>query len=153
MKQSLYNIQEEYYNLVLLVEELEGELTPEIEERLKINESQLQGKSIAYLSVIKNNESFVNQIDQEIKRLQVLKKRSSTLTDNLKNRLLDAVNTFGDFETEFNKFSIRKSESIEVENVNSLPDRYKVVVIQLLFLILFCTLVSSGLLQCLQQPF
>lgn len=127
MKQSLYNIQEEYYDLVILVEEMEGELTPEVEERLKINEAQLQGKSIAYLSVIKKNESFANQIDEEIKRLQAIKKRSTTLTTNLKDRLLDAVKVFGDFKTEFNTFGTRASESIDVENVNSLPDRFKVV--------------------------
>lgn len=127
MGNTLYKIETEYLELINQVEEMEGELTPEIEEALKINELQLQGKSIAYLSVIKKNEHFANQLDEEIKRLQAIKKRTTNLNDNLKGRLLDAVKLYGDFETEFNKFGTRKSESIEVENVNGLPDKYKVI--------------------------
>ncbi len=127
MKQSLYHISDEYLTLIQEIEENEGELSPEMEEALKINEAQLQSKSIAYLSVIKKNEYYTAQIDEEIKRLQALKKRSITLTTSLKDRLLDAVKLFGDFETEFNKFGTRKSESIEVENINALPERFKIV--------------------------
>jgi hypothetical protein len=126
MKQSLYNIKDEYLTLINSIEEMEGEITPEIEAQLKINEAQLQSKSIAYLSVIKKNEHFEAQLDEEIKRLQGMKKRATLLKDNLKSRLLDAVTTFGEFETEFNKFGTRKSESVEVENVNSLPNEYKI---------------------------
>ena len=127
MKQSLYKIKDEYLALIGIVEDMEGETTPEIEKELQINEAQLQSKSIAYLSVIKKNEHFVNQLDEEIKRLTGMKKRAATLSTNLKERLLDAVKTFGDFETKFNKFGTRKSESVEVENVNALPDKYKTI--------------------------
>jgi hypothetical protein len=109
------------------VEEMDGELSPEMESALTINATQLQGKSIAYLSVIRKNEYYAAQLDDEIKRLQGLKKRATTLTDNLKGRLLDAVILHGDYETEFNTFGTRKSESVEVENVNGLPDKYKVI--------------------------
>ena len=127
MKQSLYNITEDYYSLILSVEENEGELTKEIEDALIINENQLQSKSIAYLSVIKKNESFTAQIDEEVKRLQLLKKQRNNLSNRLKDALLVAVKLHGTIETEFNKFSTRKSESIEVENINGLPNKYKVV--------------------------
>lgn len=127
MKNTLYNINEEYSTLINEVEEMDGELTPELEERLTINSNQLQSKSIAYLSVIKKNEYFTTQLDDEIKRLQAIKKRATRLNDNLKSRLESAVKIHGEFETEFNKFSLRKSESIEVENVNSLPDRFKTI--------------------------
>jgi hypothetical protein len=67
------------------------------------------------------------QIDEEIKRLQALKKHHNNITKNLKDRLLNAVNLFGPFEVGFTKFSTRKSESVIVEDVNSLPKDFKVI--------------------------
>jgi len=37
MKNTLYDIKQEYLELINQVEELEGEITPEIEEQLTIN--------------------------------------------------------------------------------------------------------------------
>jgi vacuolar-type H+-ATPase subunit I/STV1 len=127
MKTSLYQIETEHLALMQQIENAEGEITEEIAEQLEINEGQLQSKSIAYLSVIKSKESFNSQIDEEIKRLQAMKKRNNTLVTNLKNRLLDAVKLFGDFESNLSSFGTRKSSSVEVENVNALPKEFKVI--------------------------
>ena len=127
MKKSIYEISNDYLNLMNEIEQAEGEITPEMEAQLKINEGELQSKSIAYLAVIKEREAFVTQIDEEIKRLTALKKRNNSLVDRLKENILNAVNLFGTIETQFNKFSIRKSESVEVLDVNELPKEYKVV--------------------------
>ena len=127
MKNTLFNINEEHRFLMQDIESMEGEITAEIESRLIINAGQLQSKGIAYLAVIRNNEQFVNSINDEIKRLQALKKRATTSNDYLKDSLLNAVKLHGDFEVEFTKFGTRKSESIEVENVNGLPAEFKTV--------------------------
>ena len=127
MKTTLYNIEQEYLTLISEIEALDGELTPEIEEQLTINKEQLESKSVAYLQVIATKEDLNSAIDIEIKRLQALKKRNKGLVDNLKNRLLDAVNLFGSFEVSYNTFSTRKSTSVAVEDVNSLPTEYKTV--------------------------
>lgn len=127
MKKSLYHIETEYLNIINQVEELEGELTPELEEQLTINEKELQGKSIAYLEFIGSREELNKRVDDEIKRLQALKKSNNNLIKNLKNRLLDAVKLFGDFEVGLTKFGTRKSSSVQVEDVNSLPKELKVV--------------------------
>ena len=50
------------------------------------------------------------QIDNEIKRLQALKKRNNSLVDNLKNRLVGAIQMFGEFTVGTNTFGLRKSE-------------------------------------------
>ena len=79
MKTTLYDIKQEYLELINQVEEMEGELTPEIEQQLIINQNELQNKAIAYHSVILSKDSFNMQIDNEIKRLQTLKKRNNSL--------------------------------------------------------------------------
>lgn len=124
---TLYEITHDYQSLMSEIENNEGEITPELNELLIINETELQTKSIAYLSVIKSSEAFISQIDEEIKRLTALKKRNNTLVDNLKDRLLTAVKLFGNFEVGFTKFGTRKSSQVEVLDVNDLPKEYKVV--------------------------
>ena len=109
------------------VEMLDGELTPEMEEALKINEGQLQSKGIAYLEIISQRKEYINRVDAEIKRLQALKKASTRLVDNLNYNLLEAQKVFGDFEVGLTTITTRKSESIEVLDVNSLPKEYKVI--------------------------
>ena len=127
MKTTLYEIKQEYLELINQVEELEGELTPEIEIKLNINQNELQNKAIAYHSVILSKDSFNMQIDNEIKRLQALKKRNNSLVDNLKNRLVGAIQMFGEFTVGTNTFGLRKSERVEVEDVNQLPKEYKTI--------------------------
>lgn len=127
MKTTLYEIKNEYLELINQVEELEGEITPEIEEKLTINQNELQNKAIAYHSVILAKDSFNLQIDNEIKRLQALKKRNNSLIDNLKQRLVGAIQMFGEFTVGTNTFGLRKSERVEVEDVNQLPKEYKTI--------------------------
>lgn len=49
MKKPLYEITQEALQIYNDVDELDGELTEEMQEALKINEGQLQSKGIAYL--------------------------------------------------------------------------------------------------------
>ena len=128
MEKSLYNINNEYLDLISQVENLEGELTTELENALTINKTELEVKSIAYIEVIKQRESLNERIDNEIKRLQALKKSNDTLVSKLKNNLLNAVNLFGNYDAGFLKLSTRKSKQVVIDyDVNDLPKQYKVV--------------------------
>ena len=127
MKTTLYSIKNEYLELVNEIEELEGELTPELEYKLKINQSELSNKTIAYHSVILSKEAFNNTIDNEIKHLQGLKKQNNNVIDRLKNSLVSAIELYGDINIGTNTFSLRKSERVEVEDVNQLPKEFKTV--------------------------
>ena len=126
MKESLFNIETEYIKLMDQIQEAEGEITDEMSEQLKINETQLQGKSIAYLEFIGSKETLNTRIDDEIKRLQAIKKSNNNLIKNLKERLLNAVKLFGDFEVGLTRFGTRKSSTTVVQDVNTLPKEYKV---------------------------
>ena len=125
---SLYKINENMLSLLSVIEANEGELTDEVLEQLEINNEELYEKSVNYLAVIKNRESLNNQIDDEVRRLQAMKKANNNLISRLKNSLLNAVNIFGEFETGLIKFGIRKSTTVEVNGiVNDLPKEYKTV--------------------------
>lgn len=129
-KKSLYNINQEQRELMYNIELMDGEITPEMEQQLAINESELQHKSIAYLEIIKTKDAFNSNIDAEIKHLQGLKKSNNKILTRLKDNLLNAVKTFGTYEVGLQKFGIRKSESVEIDadvNVNLLPDEFKTI--------------------------
>ena len=111
---NLYNIKSEY--LAIAQELTEGELTPELEQALMITEANLQEKAINYGYVIKSFESEVDIIDEEIKRLNALKKARINAVDKLKNNISDAMQLFGILEVKAPTFKMnfRKSESVEI---------------------------------------
>lgn len=127
MKNTLYQIKESYLSLMDEIEASEGILSEDQENALEINKSELDSKSIAYLEVIKSSKAFISTIDDEIKRLEALKKRNSNLIDRLESSLLSAVQLFGEFNIGTLTFGKRKSESVIVEDINGLPDEFKTV--------------------------
>jgi len=125
---TLYQINNDYYDLISQIELAEGELSKELESALEINKNELEVKSIAYVEYIKTKESFNERINEEIKRLQAIKKANETLIDRLKTNLVSAVNLYGTFKSGFLTFGIRKSKQVEVNiDPNDLPKEFKVV--------------------------
>jgi len=127
MKTNLHTITTDYLELIREIEEQDGVLDETTEQALKINESELQYKALAYKEVIQTKDALNKRIDEEIKRLQSMKKTNNNVIDRLKTNLLGAVNLFGPFECNLSKFGTRKSTQVIVEDVNSLPQQYKVV--------------------------
>ena len=125
MKTSLYQINTDLLELFNEIESNEGVLTDEQSEQLEIKQGQLESKSIAYLEVIKTQESFEARIDEEIKRLTALKKKSNNIIKRLKNNLIQAVHLFGEFKVGLHTFKLRKSEQVNCSDINSLPSAYK----------------------------
>lgn len=127
MKKSLFNIQKDYKELMQEIEFAEGVLTEDQNAALEINERELQSKSIAYLEVVRSKEATNTLIDNEIKRLQQLKKVNTNILTRLNENLLQAVFMFGDFEVGLTKFGTHKSSSIIVDDVNTLPTEFKTI--------------------------
>ena len=107
------------------IEHNEGELTEYHVKSLEINKHQLEDKSVSYLEVIKQKEAFLSTINDELDRLEALKKRSLKLIDVLKSNLLGAVNLFGEFKVGTLTFGKRRSESVVIEDMSSILNMYK----------------------------
>lgn len=120
---NIFRIAQELSNIINEIELNEGEITPEIEEKLQVTEHDFYNKIESYTNVIKQLDWDTKSIDDEIKRLQSLKKTKQNTIKNLKNVLIYAINNFGnttksgskyiDYNT--GKISIRKTQSV-VEN-------------------------------------
>lgn len=92
---NLFNIEEKYLSLMSQIEELEGEITEELEQELSINKDELESKIKAYHYIILSKQTEALTIDDEIKRLQSLKKVKENIVKRLKKSILGAVNLFG----------------------------------------------------------
>lgn len=104
-----------------------GELTPELENELIINQTDLQNKATNYGYVIKSFEDDIEAIDNEMKRLKALKDAKTKAIDRLKSSVLDALHLYRieNIKTPTLSLSIRRSESVEVDSLESLPDYLK----------------------------
>lgn len=118
---NLFNIKQEYINLVNTIIDNNGELSPELSQALAINETELKEKAINYGYVIRSFEYENDIIDAEIKRLKALKEQKEKAIQKLKDSVSDAMNLYGieKVESPALKLSFRKSESIEIsENLD-----------------------------------
>lgn len=97
-----------------IANELElGELTEELEERLLVNQADIERKLLGYRYIILNNETKIESLYKpEIEKLQGRIKKFERTNKYLKEKVCTAVQIFG----EDNKF---KSDTINVSSVET----------------------------------
>ena len=126
---NLFEISERYKNLAELVgnQDIEPEV---IEEALRSVEGELSDKLQNITYIIKREESDINLIDEEIKRLQARKKAISNNVDRLKQYMFEAMK-FADVKkvnTSLNTWSIAKNPaSVNILDESLIDSQYIVV--------------------------
>lgn len=129
MNKSLYHIQTEYLELAQTLEDNGGEVTEGIEERLAINQEQLQTKGVNYALVVRQLSGESEVIDNEIKRLQALKKSKDNAVDRLKNTLKGAMELYGiqSIKGELINITLRNNTaSVSIEDESKIPKKFMV---------------------------
>lgn len=128
MNLTLFNIKEEYRKIADAIIESGGEVTPELDEALQINQSMLQEKAANYGYIIKQADYEIDMLDAEIDRLKALKDSRKKMSDKIKEKISDAMNLYGidKIESGTIKLSFRKSESIEITDKTAIPSDYLV---------------------------
>lgn len=123
---NLFIIQKEYLELNEIIQQAEGEITEETAIALAINKAELEVKAQGYGYVIKKNESECIIIENEISRLQGLKKQRERATNTLKQYISAAMDLYqvDKIETPLIKLSFRKSTSIDVPDIEQLDPEY-----------------------------
>ena len=123
---SLFQIEQEFLLLNEQIQQEEGILTEETIEALKINHSELQRKAVGYVFVIKKNDAECMIIDQEIKRLQGLKKVRENANERLKEAVKTAMNLYEipEIKTELIKINFRKSVETIIDDKELIPSEF-----------------------------
>lgn len=85
----------------------------ELEKELQL---QLNTKGASIIKSFKNSEAMLSSVDEEIKRLQALKKRISNGIDSRKEYIARNMELMGikKIETELGNLSLRKSKSVNI---------------------------------------
>lgn len=136
--QTLYEISNELREVYNKLENGEGidletgELSPELVNALEVSQANLQAKGVDIGYVIKSFDDEIELYDREIKRLTERKQALKNAQERVKNNLKTAMEEFGIVEIKGQtlKISFRKSESVEVENVDLLDDKFKRVKVE-----------------------
>lgn len=139
MGKSIFDIDRELYSLYDEIEEAGGEITPEIEEKLELNGQEMTNKVKSITNYINKLKADILAIKSETDRLAKLKKSKENTIKGLTNVILFAIKKYGTEDKKGKKWidwgtgkvSIRKSESIEVDDkkVENLIDVLKTTII------------------------
>lgn len=123
---SLWKIKTEYENILNDIINDDGIVSEQAEELLAINVEKRDETATNYYHYINNLEHENAQIDEEIKRLQALKKRNKTKIDLLSRSIIGLINLYGDFKSNLFNFKTRKSTVVEVDEdcINALSEDY-----------------------------
>lgn len=119
---TLYNIEKNISDIFAEIEENGGEITPEQELALQINENELKTKLTNYRHAITEWEGDIEKCKLEVKRINDIKKIKTNRIEKLKSSMLFAVENFGNkgktnkfIELEDCRLFTRNSASCEID--------------------------------------
>lgn len=91
---NIFNLTEEFLRIKDILEN--DEITPELEEQLKVNQDEVEAKVKGYCYLKSLYEGECKVIDDEIDRLSAMKKSKTNAIDRIKDILLMVTQAFGD---------------------------------------------------------
>lgn len=117
---NIFEIEQDLLSIFDEIEENEGELTPELEEKLAITQENFKNKVESYINLIKIKEGELITISSEIDRLKKFGESKAKLITKLQNIIIQAINKFGDttpkggkfFDYGTGKVNIRKTQIV-----------------------------------------
>ena len=126
MNNTLYDISNEYLKLMSEIEANEGEMTPELEQALAINEENHAAKMEAYAACIANYKAEAEACKAESKRLKERAERADKHADRLKEYMKMFMECTGREKVAAGnwKLSLRESVAVEVSDMEILPEGY-----------------------------
>jgi hypothetical protein len=121
---NLYQITKDYLEIQQILET--EELTLELEQALMLSQKQLQTKGGGYAKIMANKQANVDGATAEMKRIKAYIEQEQKQIDRLKNALLQSMVLTGTdkLECDFFRFSVRRSEAVEVDLLEALPANY-----------------------------
>lgn len=125
---SLYQITKAQQELFDFIIESEGEITPDVEESLKLNAENFETKARGYIWMIKKLEAENITIVEERNRLERIEKRNNKLIEKLKESMKFALEVFGESKkVDTFTLSLRKSKSVEILDAEIIPADYRTI--------------------------
>lgn len=126
MTPTLYKISQEQLRINDALMESGGELTPELEEALIINEHNFAVKAENYIASIHKFEALAEAAEAEIKRISAIKKTAANAAKHLKSNLSNGMEIMGLDKADLglNKLSFRHSTAVNILDEVKIPSVY-----------------------------
>ena len=125
-KLSLYELTSEHRLICDAIEEAGGEITPEIEAMLAINEENFVAKAEGYAEIIAKYAILSDNASHRIAQLQTVKKIAENAQKRMKERILGAMQEYGMEKVQcgLHQFSLRTSKAVEIVDEAKIPNEY-----------------------------
>lgn len=132
MEMTLYHISDEQRRLNAMLEENGGEVTPEIEEALAVNETNFVQKAESYGYAILHYKAVVAAVKAEKDRLDAIKKTAENAIARMEERIVAAMQQFDrpKVEADTLKLSLRRSERVVVDDEAKVPADCKTIKVE-----------------------
>ena len=132
MEMSLYHISDEQRRLNAMLEENGGEITPEIEEALAVNETNFVQTAESYGYAILHYKAVVAAVKAEKDRLDAIKKTAENAIARMEERIVAAMQQFDrpKVEADTLKLSLRRSERVVVDDEAKVPADCKTIKVE-----------------------
>lgn len=129
MSLTLYNITAEQLRINELLEESGGELTPEIEEALVLNENNFAVKADGYIESIAKYRALAEAADVRLKEMQRIKKTAENIEKRLKERLSYAMQVMERDSIDIGprKLLLRRTKAVEIYDAARIPAAFSIV--------------------------
>lgn len=127
---NLYTLANEYGDLISALEAAEDEAeAAEIWNRLDALEGSITDKAEAYARIVRNKQAEAEALKAEKQRLEKLQKAAERISENLKSRLLDAMQRLnvGEIQTGIGKWKIQTNPySVTVLDEAAVPEEFRI---------------------------
>lgn len=123
---SLYDLTSEHRLICDAIEEAGGEITPEIEAMLAINEENFLTKAEGYAEIIAKYAQMAEMAKARKAQLDTVQKVAENTVKRMKERIAQAMDTYGlpKVEVGLHKFSFRTSKAVEITDEAKIPNEY-----------------------------
>lgn len=130
MSNNIFQISQEYLELMNEIEMNDGDMSDEIAERFEQNSEDFNDKAVNYVKIMRQWEGETETISNEIKRLQALKKSRDNNVARLKNNLEESMMVRGLDKLDLGlfKLSFRKSSAVIIDDEAQVADKFKTIV-------------------------
>ena len=130
-KLSLYELTSEYRLICEAIEEAGGEITPEIEAMLAINEGNFLTKAEGYAEIISKYTILAENAKTRKAQCERVQKIAENAVKRMKERIAQAMEEYNlpKVEVGMHKISFRTSKAVEIIDEAAIPNHYKKVAV------------------------
>jgi hypothetical protein len=130
MDKKLYDIQGEFLELMEELEMAEGEITPELEEKLKISEQEFHPKAVGFAKYIEVTKDDIKLAKEKRDRIDKYIKAKEKQEKFLKESIQSAMQMFGIRKVEWglggSMWLQKNADSYPVHDEELIPAEYKI---------------------------